>query len=95
MSTELKFAFTNTSEWLFPTNPLKAADTKNVMERNKKILNAIFKSEDNQKVSRSCFDKCVSDFSNTNFSSNEQSCLRNCTMQVHSLMSDFSFSTTP
>jgi hypothetical protein len=88
-----RYALTNTSDWLFPTNPVLAANSQHRVEDNRKIMNLFFKSEDKLKVRRMCFDQCVNDFSATNYNNSESACMRNCVSQSEQLLTDFSFST--
>jgi hypothetical protein len=91
--TMIRYALTNTSDWLFPTDPLYAANAKDNIETNTNIMNILFKSEDRLKVRRLCFDQCVNDFNNTSVSVSEASCLRSCTNDAEKILTDLSFST--
>jgi hypothetical protein len=87
------YLYSNINEWLFPVNPVTAANAKNVLETNQKINNLLVDQTHLLKVKRSCFEQCVTDFSSTNFQANEKACLNNCSNQSYNLLYDFSFST--
>jgi hypothetical protein len=85
-----RYVFTNTSDWLFPTNPVTLANTKETSDINTQIYRMIVTHNHTTKIRRTCFDQCVKDFS-SKFSSAESSCLNSCIRKGDEMLSDISF----